>query len=89
MARGNLRGWRLIARAVVAVRSDAQGDTPAGREAAAHWLGVREFYRGSGSFEEQPAAAVALINKASISTIRFQHCTNRYAAAIPMPACIG
>jgi hypothetical protein len=41
-------------------RSDAQADTPAGREAAAHWLGVRDHYRDSGRFEDKPAASVAL-----------------------------
>ena len=40
--------------------SDAQGDTPAGREAAAHWLGVRDFYRDSGRFDDKPAASVAI-----------------------------
>ncbi len=41
-------------------RSDAQADTPAGREAAARWLGVREAYRSTDSFEEAPAASVAI-----------------------------
>ncbi|HSL59332.1 MAG TPA: hypothetical protein VK866_15905 [Acidimicrobiales bacterium] len=41
-------------------RSDAQTDTPAGREAAAHWLGVRDYFRESGQFADQPAAAVAI-----------------------------
>lgn len=41
-------------------RSNAQADTPAGREAAAHWLGVRDAYRASGSFEDSPAASVAI-----------------------------
>jgi hypothetical protein len=40
--------------------TDAQRDTPAGREAAAHWLGVRDFYRESGRFEDKPAASVAI-----------------------------
>lgn len=39
---------------------DAQVDTPDGRLAAAHWLGVRDHYRAAGSFDEQPAAAVAI-----------------------------
>lgn len=41
-------------------RSDAQADTPAGREAAAHWLGVRDHYRDGGRFEDKPAASVAI-----------------------------
>ncbi len=41
-------------------RSDAQVDTPAGREAAAHWLGVRDFFRGNGRFDDKPAASVAI-----------------------------
>jgi hypothetical protein len=41
-------------------RTDAQRDTPAGREAAAHWLGVRDFYRDSGRFEDKPASSVAI-----------------------------
>jgi len=41
-------------------RSDAQTDTPAGRTAAAHWLGVRDYFRESGQFADQPAAAVAI-----------------------------
>lgn len=41
-------------------RSDAQADTPAGREAAAHWLGVRDAYRSNAGFEKAPAASVAI-----------------------------
>ncbi|MDX2378595.1 MAG: DUF2207 domain-containing protein [Acidimicrobiia bacterium] len=41
-------------------RTDGQRDTPAGREAAAHWLGVRDYYRESGRFEDKPAASVAI-----------------------------
>lgn len=41
-------------------RSRDQVDTPAGREATAHWRGVRTFYRDSGRFEDKPAAAVAI-----------------------------
>ena len=40
--------------------SDSQLDTEAGREAAAHWLGVRDFYRDSGRFEDKPASSVAI-----------------------------
>jgi hypothetical protein len=41
-------------------RSDAQVDTPAGRDAASHWLGVRDFFRGNGRFDDKPAASVAI-----------------------------
>lgn len=41
-------------------RSGDQVDTAAGREATAHWQGVRTFYRDSGRFEDKPAAAVAI-----------------------------
>lgn len=41
-------------------RTDSQADTPDGRAAAAHWLGVRDFYRNSGRFEDKPAASVAI-----------------------------
>lgn len=39
---------------------DAQIDTAAGREAAAHWLGVREFYLTQDNFEDKEAASVAI-----------------------------
>lgn len=45
--------WRMS-------RPHAQLDTPAGVEAASHWLGVREFYRNIGEFTEKSAAAVAI-----------------------------
>jgi hypothetical protein len=41
-------------------RSSAQVDTPAGAEAASHWLGVRNFYRDNGRFGDKPAASVAI-----------------------------
>ncbi len=41
-------------------RSNAQHDTDAGREAAAHWLGVRDHYRTVGDFDDKPAASVAI-----------------------------
>lgn len=40
--------------------SDRQRDTPAGREAAARWLGVRRYLADHGDFERQPAAAVTV-----------------------------
>jgi hypothetical protein len=48
-----LLAWRTT-------RLHAQLDTPAGAAAAAHWLGVREFYRNSGQFTEKSAASVAI-----------------------------
>lgn len=41
-------------------RYAAQRDTPAGVAAAAHWLGVRDFYRKTGEFTEKSAASVAI-----------------------------
>jgi hypothetical protein len=41
-------------------KSDRQTDTPAGRAAASHWLGVREHMRSVGDFEDKPAASVAI-----------------------------
>jgi hypothetical protein len=38
----------------------AERDTPAGREAAARWLGLREHLEGSGGFTDAPPAAVAI-----------------------------
>jgi hypothetical protein len=38
----------------------AERDTPAGREAAARWLGLREHLEGSGGFSDAPPAAVAI-----------------------------
>ena len=55
-----LAGFAVFWLAARVTRTDAQRDTPAGREAAAHWLGVRDFYRESGRFEDKPAASVAI-----------------------------
>jgi hypothetical protein len=38
----------------------AERDTPAGREAAARWLGVRAYLRTRGEFGDQPPAAVTV-----------------------------
>ena len=38
----------------------AERDTPAGREAAARWLGLRLHLEGSGGFTDAPPAAVAI-----------------------------
>ena len=72
----NPRGWGTVGNLMVGLafltaalavwiaqrisRSNAQHDTAAGREAAAHWLGVRDHYRGSGGYEDKPAASVAI-----------------------------
>ena len=41
-------------------RAGAQRDTPAGVQAASHWMGVRDFYRNTGEFTEKSAASVAI-----------------------------
>ena len=41
-------------------RSDAQAETDAGLAAASRWLGVRDHLAASGSFENAPAASVAI-----------------------------
>jgi hypothetical protein len=41
-------------------RAGAQRDTPAGVEAASHWMGVRDFYRNTGEFTNKSAASVAI-----------------------------
>ena len=38
----------------------AERDTPAGREVAGRWLGLKEHLQGSGGFEDAPPAAVAI-----------------------------
>lgn len=53
-------GLALVYGAVRVVSFHAQTDTPAGRTAAAHWMGVRAFYRDTGEFEEKPASSVAV-----------------------------
>lgn len=50
----------LVIPAVRISRLDAQRDTPAGVAAAAHWMGVRDFYRNTGEFERKSAASVAI-----------------------------
>lgn len=55
-----LGGFAVLFLAGKVTRTDSQADTPAGREAAAHWLGVRDFYRDSGRFSDKPAASVAV-----------------------------
>lgn len=47
-----------VARRVMS--SDAQAETDAGMEAASRWLGVRAHLAETGSFEEAPAASVAI-----------------------------
>jgi hypothetical protein len=69
-------GWRSVANLAIVVafgiaavaawsagkisRSDAQVDTPLGREVAARWLAVRNHHRATGDFDDKPAAAVAV-----------------------------
>jgi Predicted membrane protein (DUF2207) C-terminal domain len=55
---GLLLGLTEIARRIT--RSGAQAETPAGMAAASRWLGVREYLATTGSFEEAPAASVAI-----------------------------
>jgi predicted membrane protein DUF2207 len=45
---------------VVAGRSHGERDTPAGRAAAARWLGVRDWLRGHEQFADLPPASVAV-----------------------------
>jgi hypothetical protein len=45
---------------LIAARPMGDRDTPAGREAAARWLGVREWLRGHEAFADLPPAAVAV-----------------------------
>lgn len=53
-------GLVLFGIAVWVSRFGAQKDTPAGAAAAAHWLGLRDFYRGTGEFSRKSAASVAI-----------------------------
>ena len=46
--------------AALAGRPLGERDTPAGREVAARWLGVRDWLRGHEQFAELPPAAVAI-----------------------------
>ena len=41
-------------------RIGAQRDTPAGVDAASHWMGVRDFYRNTSEFTNKSAASVAI-----------------------------
>jgi hypothetical protein len=41
-------------------RSQDVTDTPAGRTACARWLGMRNYFRGSKAFENQPPASVTI-----------------------------
>ncbi|MDQ3641581.1 MAG: DUF2207 domain-containing protein [Actinomycetota bacterium] len=50
--------WFPLAGVPFMLRSER--DTPAGREAAARWLGLRDHLEGSGGFTEAPPAAVVL-----------------------------
>ncbi|HUF98218.1 MAG TPA: hypothetical protein VMM60_08810 [Ilumatobacter sp.] len=60
LAVAGLLGLLLLYGAIRIVSFHAQTDTPAGRTAAAHWMGVRTFYRDTGEFEKKPASSVAV-----------------------------
>jgi hypothetical protein len=60
LAVAGVLGLVLIYGAIRVVSVHAQTDTPAGRTAAAHWMGVRSFYRDTGEFEQKPASSVAV-----------------------------
>ena len=56
-------GWASSGSALlsaVVAKLDGERDTPAGREAAARWLGMRELLGEDPLFGEQPPAAVAI-----------------------------
>jgi len=61
-----LLGLALVAAAALVVgtlrilRAGLQRATPAGAAAAAHWLGVRDFYSGTDEFADRSAASVAI-----------------------------
>jgi hypothetical protein len=50
----------VILLTLIAARPMGDRDTPAGREAAARWLGVRDWLRGHEAFADLPPAAVAV-----------------------------
>ncbi len=50
----------VVVAAIRISRLGAQRDTPAGVTAAAHWFGVRDFYRATGQFADKSAASVAI-----------------------------
>jgi len=50
----------FVALSALGARSLGERDTPAGREAAARWLGVRDWLRAHEQFAELPPAAVAV-----------------------------
>ena len=51
-------GWFCLMTLPHTLRADR--DTPAGREAAARWLGLKEHLEGSGGFADAPPTAVAI-----------------------------
>jgi Predicted membrane protein (DUF2207) C-terminal domain len=50
----------VVGLATYAGRYPGERDTKAGREAAAHWLGLRQWLRGDDGFAELPPAAIAV-----------------------------
>ena len=51
-------GWAAVMAWLRSLR--ALRDTPAGRDACAHWLGVRAYLRNTHAFDELPPAAVVI-----------------------------
>jgi len=51
-------GWAFVMAWLRSLR--ALRDTPAGREACAHWLGVRQYLRNTHAFDQLPPAAVVI-----------------------------
>ncbi|MFC3505133.1 DUF2207 family protein [Micromonospora krabiensis] len=58
---GSVAAFLVVAAVLgsIAARDSGERDTPAGREAARRWLGLRGWLAGQGSFAELPPAAVA------------------------------
>ena len=57
---GSAASSRFIFLSFAAGRSVGERDTPAGREVAARWLGVKAWLQGNEGFADQPPSAVAV-----------------------------
>jgi hypothetical protein len=55
---GGAFAW--FAAMALVTRSQAVTDTPAGKRACARWLGMRNYFRHSNAFDNQPPASVAI-----------------------------